>query len=373
MSHSRQSFTGADRFPDAPAEGVLLSVTDLRTGFVTPRGVLQAVDGVSFDLGRGRTLGVVGESGSGKTVLSRSIMGLLPKRNVRTSGSVVFEGTELTDLDPRARRAFWGTEMAMIFQDPMTSLNPVTRIGRQITEPLRWHFDISRDFAKQTAISLLESVGIPEPAKRYRQYPHELSGGMRQRVLIAIALACGPRLLFADEPTTALDVTVQGQILDLLAKLQAERYMSIILVTHDLGVVAGRADDIAVMYAGRIVELAPARALFANVRMPYTEALLESIPKLSDPSHTRLTAIGGRPPNLVSPPRGCRFAPRCRYVQQRCLEEEPPLVAGESPEHLYRCWYPVGAPTVAAAAPTTPPSSPVSSPPPDAPDPKPEA
>jgi oligopeptide/dipeptide ABC transporter ATP-binding protein len=322
--------------------GTLLEVENLRTGFVTPMGLVKAVDDVSLSLERGKTLGVVGESGSGKSVLSRSIMGLLPRRNVQRSGVVRFEGEELTNLPEEALRSRWGTDMAMVFQDPMTSLNPVVKIGRQLTEGLDVHFGLGKDEASAIALELLRSVGIPEPEKRLKQYPFELSGGMRQRVTIAIALVCGPKLLFADEPTTALDVTVQAQILNLLNDQQHERHMAMILVTHDLGVVAGRTDDIAVMYAGRIVEQAPTRTLFAEMRMPYTEALLKSIPKLDEPSHTRLQIIGGRPPDLITPPPGCRFAPRCPYAQQRCTEEEPPLIEAETPGHLYRCWYPVG-------------------------------
>jgi peptide/nickel transport system ATP-binding protein len=334
----------AERFPTAPLDGALLEVKDLKTHFRTERGVVRAVDGVSFSLERGRTLGIVGESGCGKTVLSRSIMGLLPKRNVVRHGSVVFEGREIANLTPKQMRAYWGAQMAMIFQDPMTSLNPVMRIGKQITESLNYHLDITKQYAGELAESLLESVRIPEPRQRLREYPHQLSGGMRQRVCIAVALACGPKLLFADEPTTALDVTVQAQVLDLLQGQQRERFMAMILVTHDLGVVAGRADEIAVMYAGQIVEKAPTAVLFSDMKMPYTEALLESIPKLGDRSHTKLNVIPGRPPDLVSPPPGCRFAPRCAYVQDRCREEEPPLIPGATPGHEYRCWFPVGTP-----------------------------
>jgi len=330
-------------------EAPLLEVTDLVTHFSTPRGVVRAVDGVSLSLRRGETLGVVGESGSGKTVLSRSIMGLLPKHNVIRRGSVRFDGREIGDADSEEMRGLWGTQIAMVFQDPMTSLNPVMKIGRQITEPLLHHLDITKKYARDLALSLLSSVGIPEPERRLGQYPHEMSGGMRQRVMIAIAIACGPKLLLADEPTTALDVTVQAQILDLLQKEQQERYMAMILVTHDLGVVAGRADSIAVMYAGRVVEVAPTRTLFAAMRMPYTEALMRSIPRIAEPSHTRLKAIHGRPPELIDPPPGCRFAPRCEYVQDRCWKEEPPLIPGDEPGHSYRCWFPVGTPEGEAA------------------------
>ena len=342
--HRTKESLDADRFPSAPLEGTLLEVDEIKTHFKTPRGLVRAVDGVSFALERGRTLGVVGESGSGKTVLARSIMGLLPRKNVVREGSVRFEGKEIGDADPDQMRHIWGSQMSMVFQDPMTSLNPVTRVGRQITESLRYHLDVSRNYANELGVALLDSVGIPEPERRFREYPHQLSGGMRQRVMIAIALACGPKLLFADEPTTALDVTVQAQILDLLREQQEERFMAMILVTHDLGVVAGRADEIAVMYAGKVVEKAPTSVLFTDMKMPYTEALLQSIPKLSDKSHTKLLTIAGRPPPLVNPPRGCRFAPRCFYVQDKCREEEPPLIAGETPGHEYRCWFPVGTP-----------------------------
>jgi peptide/nickel transport system ATP-binding protein len=324
--------------------GPLLEVTDLETHFETPRGIVRAVDGVSFTLERGRTLGVVGESGSGKTILSRSIMGLLPKRGTIREGSVRYDGTEIGALSAKEMRAYWGAQLSMIFQDPMTSLNPVMKIGKQITESIREHLDVDRTYANELAENLLRSVRIPEPEQRLKEYPHQLSGGMRQRICIAVALACGPTLLFADEPTTALDVTVQAQVLDLMATQQRERFMAIVLITHDLGVVAGRADEIAVMYAGRIVEKAPTSVLFTDMKMPYTEALLSSIPKLEQPSHSRLATIPGRPPNLVSPPPGCKFAPRCAYVQPRCLEEDPPLRPGAQPGHEYRCWFPVGTP-----------------------------
>jgi peptide/nickel transport system ATP-binding protein len=339
----RRRSRGADRFADAPLDGPLLEVDDIKTYFKTERGLVRAVDGVSFSLERGKTIGIVGESGSGKSVLARSIMGLLPSNVVR-EGRVIFESTDLSDAPTSVMREYWGAQMSMVFQDPMTSLNPVMRIGNQITHSLRHHLDVSKEYADETALALLQSVGIPEAERRMREYPHQLSGGMRQRVMIAIALACGPKLLFADEPTTALDVTVQAQILDLLQTQQRERFMAMVLVTHDLGVVAGRTDDIAVMYAGRIVEKAPTRELFVRTRHPYTEALLKSIPKLAQPSHTRLEAIAGRPPDLVKPPTGCKFAPRCPYAQAKCVEEEPPLADPETPGHAFRCHFPVGTP-----------------------------
>ncbi len=321
----------------------LLEVRDLRTHFDTPRGIVRAVDGVSFSITRGATIGIVGESGSGKTVLSRSVMNLLPRKAaIPAGGEIIFKGRDLRPLSPKQMRTYWGPQMAMIFQDPMTSLNAVVKIGRQLTEGLRQHLDLSRKEADERAVSLLRSVGIPAPERRLREYPHQLSGGMRQRVTIAIALACGPELLLADEPTTALDVTVQAQILDLLAHQQEERSMGMMLVTHDLGVVANRTDEIAVMYAGQIVEKAPTPVLFGAMRHPYTEALMRSIPRIENPSHTRLDAIPGRPPDLASLGRGCRFAPRCGNAQPQCLQEDPPLVVGERADHQFRCFFPVG-------------------------------
>ena len=322
-------------------EGPLLVVEDLHTSFRTQRGTVHAVDGVSFEVEEGKTLGIVGESGSGKTVLSRSIMGLLPPRDVIRSGTVHFAGHDLTAMDDSALREVWGAELSMIFQDPMTALNPVRRIGDQICESLVLHLDMDKKEARTNAVELLRSVGIPSPEQRVRWYPFQLSGGMRQRVMIAIALACAPRLVMADEPTTVLDVTVQAQILDLLADLQRERHMAVILVTHDLGVVASRADEIIVMYAGRIVERAPTRTLFRDTKMPYTRALMDSIPRLADPSGVRLNAIGGRPPDLINPPKGCRFAPRCPYAQDKCRESDPPLRTVGSPDHVFACWFPL--------------------------------
>ena len=356
-------------FPDADQDdGPLLVVDDLHTAFRTGRGTVRAVDGVSLSVGRGRTLGVVGESGSGKTVLSRSIMGLLPPRDVIRSGTVRFAGHELTAMSQVELRQIWGAELSMIFQDPMTALNPVKRIGKQITESLRLHVDMDRKEADATAIELLRSVGIPSPEERIRWYPFQLSGGMRQRVMIAIALACAPRLVMADEPTTGLDVTVQAQILDLLGQLQRERHMAVILVTHDLGVVANRADDIVVMYAGKVVEQAPTRTLFRDTRMPYTRALMDSIPRLADPSGVRLRAIAGRPPDLIHPPEGCRFAPRCPYVQDKCRQLEPPLRTVGSTDHQFACWFPLvnGVSTAPMAAGPVPVAAPVRDPAPPA-------
>jgi oligopeptide/dipeptide ABC transporter ATP-binding protein len=340
--------TGAGGGSGHVPPGVLLVVDDLHIGFPTERGLVRAVDGVSFSLEQGRTLGVVGESGSGKTVLSRGVMGLLPPGAGR-SGSVRFEGRDIGSMGPDELRGLWGSEIAMVFQDPMTSLNPVVKIGRQVTEGLRHHLGMDRHTARETALALLRSVGIPEAERRLEQYPFELSGGMRQRVTIAIAISCGPKLLLADEPTTALDVTVQAQILNLLQDKQRERHMAMVLVTHDLGVVAGRADHVAVMYAGKVVETAPTTELFARVRMPYTEALLKSIPKTADPSHTRLAAVGGRPPDLADLPAGCRFAARCPYAQDRCRIEEPPLTPDPGGDHAWACWFPVGTPQGAEA------------------------
>jgi peptide/nickel transport system ATP-binding protein len=321
----------------------LLEVDELRTTFDTPRGTVVAVDGVTLHVDAGETLGIVGESGSGKTVLARSVLGLVTSRNSSTTGSVRLQGRELVGLSPKAMREVWGVQAAMVFQDPMTALNATMRVGEQITESLRYHLDMSRAEARKTAVALLRSVGIPEPEQRIKVYPHQLSGGMRQRVTIAIALACGPRLLVADEPTTALDVTIQKQILDLLAHQTRERAMGMIIITHDLGVVAGRTDRIAVMYAGRIVERGPTRLLFRERRHHYTDGLLQCIPRLSHDNHTRLSVIPGRPPDLVDLPVGCPFAARCKATQDRCLSETPTLVdVGGGHEHA--CFFPVGTP-----------------------------
>ena len=319
----------------------LLIVRDLATTFATPGGPLAAVGGVSFDLGPNETLGIVGESGSGKTVLSRTIMGLQPRSNVTVSGSVLLNGFEVVGANERSKRQIWGSEVAMVFQDPMTSLNPVMRIGKQIDESLRVRLGMSRLDAKARAIELLELVGIPSPAQRYNVYPGQMSGGMRQRVVIAIALAGSPKLLMADEPTTGLDVTIQAQILNLLDELKDRLKMSVILVTHDLGVVATRTSRIIVMYAGRVVEMGSTREVFHHHRMPYTRALLESSPKVSNPSHTRLTTIPGRPPNLLKLSDGCAFAPRCAYATDRCRSERPELEPADAPGHHFACWNPL--------------------------------
>ena len=319
----------------------LLVVRDLATTFATAGGELPAVGGVSFDLGQNETLGIVGESGSGKTVLSRTIMGLQPRTNVTVRGSATINGFEVVGASEKAKRQIWGTEVAMVFQDPMTSLNPVMRIGKQIDEALRVRLGMDRTSAKARAIELLELVGIPSPAERYDAFPGQLSGGMRQRVVIATALACSPKLLMADEPTTGLDVTIQAQILNLLDELKERLKMSVILVTHDLGVVATRTSRIVVMYAGRIVETGDTREVFYNHRMPYTRALLESSPKVSNHSHTRLSTIPGRPPNLLKLTQGCSFAPRCAYATAQCHEERPELRPAEEPGHAFACWNPL--------------------------------
>ncbi|WP_308282677.1 dipeptide/oligopeptide/nickel ABC transporter permease/ATP-binding protein [Pseudonocardia nigra] len=320
----------------------LLEVVDLRTAFRTERGHVRAVDGVSLTLERDRTVGVVGESGSGKTMLVRSVLGLLPSQNTDRSGRVVFDGQDLSGRDADELRDVLGTQMGAVFQDPMTALNPVRTIGTQLAEPLQVHRGMSKRDALARARELLVAVQVPEPDRRLRQYPHQLSGGMRQRVTIALALSCDPVLLFADEPTTALDVTVQDQILRLLHAQRQERHMAMLLISHDLAVVAQWADEVIVMYAGKVVERGPTEALFTRTRMPYTEALLQAIPDPADPSHTRLRVVEGRPPDLADLPTGCRFHPRCPYAQERCMTEEPPLIAADDPGHAYACWFPVG-------------------------------
>jgi oligopeptide/dipeptide ABC transporter ATP-binding protein len=312
----------------------------MSVSFATPRGNLRAVNDVTIELLKGESLGVVGESGSGKTVLSRATMGLLPSTATRT-GTITYNGQVISELPKDEVRELWGTGLAMIFQDPMTALNPVRRIGSQLTESLTVRLGMNKKDAKLKAIELLKRVRIPDPESMLRKFPYQLSGGMRQRIMIAIAVSCEPELLFADEPTTALDVTVQAQVLDLITELRKESNMAMILVTHDLGVVAGHTDKIAVMYAGDVVEYAPTRELFSNMKMPYTEALLKSIPRLETPTGSRLPVIEGRLPDPTKNEPGCPFANRCPYVQDKCRAEKPPLTdAGNN--HFYRCWFPIG-------------------------------
>ena len=318
----------------------LLKIDGMSVSFATPRGNLRAVNDVTIELLKGESLGVVGESGSGKTVLSRATMGLLPGTATRT-GTITYNGQVISELPKDEVRELWGTGMAMIFQDPMTALNPVRRIGSQLTESLTVRLGMKKKDAKLKAIELLKRVRIPDPESMMRKFPYQLSGGMRQRIMIAIAVSCEPELLFADEPTTALDVTVQAQVLDLITELRKESNMAMILVTHDLGVVAGHTDKIAVMYAGDVVEYAPTRQLFSNMKMPYTEALLKSIPRLETPTGSRLPVIEGRLPDPTKNEPGCPFANRCPYVTDRCRAEKPPLTdAGNN--HFYRCWFPIG-------------------------------
>jgi oligopeptide transport system ATP-binding protein len=324
----------------------LLEVRDLKTHFFTREGVVQAVDGVSFDVDKGKVLGIVGESGCGKSVTALSIMGLIPKPPAKiVAGQVLFEGKDLTQLDDRQLQNVRGRQVAMIFQDPMTSLNPTLKIRTQITETLDRHFEMSKDEARKRAIELLEEVRIPRAAERLDDYPHRFSGGMRQRVMIAIALSCNPKLLIADEPTTALDVTIQAQILDLLDELRKEHEMAMILITHDMGVVAETADDIAVMYAGQIVEYTNSLELFDHPEHPYTEALLGALPQLEGDEHEiregRLTSIPGRPPDLINPPEACRFGARCPYAhyEDSCTVHQPEL-REIRPGHLVRTAHP---------------------------------
>ncbi|MDA1195160.1 MAG: ABC transporter ATP-binding protein, partial [Planctomycetota bacterium] len=306
----------------------LLEVRDLRTEFVLEEGTVRAVDGVSFDVGPGEILGIVGESGCGKSVTNLSVLGLLPKPQGRIAGgSVKFRGRELVGLSENELRKVRGNNISMIFQDPMTSLNPYLSVEEQLAEVAQLHMGLDRPAAVKRAAALLERVGIPDATRRIQSYPHEFSGGMRQRVMIAMALLCDPDVLIADEPTTALDVTIQAQILELLKELRTERGMGIILITHDLGVVAGMCDRVMVMYAGRVVENAPTDALFAAPEHPYTQALLRSVPRLTSNVHETLFSIDGLPPRLDGGPFGaCTFAPRCPLVQDVCHEGEPALV-----------------------------------------------
>jgi peptide/nickel transport system ATP-binding protein len=302
----------------------LLEVRDLRTQFSTDDGIVGAVDGVSFTVESGQVLGIVGESGSGKSVTCLTVMGLNDPRSTTSTGEVLFRGEDLLKASPKRLRDIRGNEIAMIFQDPMTSLNPVHKIGTQLEEAMTLHENASRKQARARALEMLKAVGIPRPERRIDDYPHQFSGGMRQRVMIAMALINSPDLLIADEPTTALDVTTQAQILALLKRLQEEFGSAVIMITHDLGVVAETADDVVVMYAARIVERGPVDAIFAQPRHPYTWGLMGSLPRL-DASVERLEQIPGQPPSLLRPPSGCRFNPRCRYAMARCISEVPRL------------------------------------------------
>ena len=313
----------------------LLDLRALSVSFTTDDGTVRAVDGIDLSLRRGRTLGLVGESGCGKSVTSLAIMGLLPPENSRIEGEVHFDGRDLLKLDANERRKMRGSRVAMIFQEPMTSLNPSYTVGDQIVEAIQRHQGLNAAEARAKAIAMLKLVCIPSPEKRVDDYPHKLSGGMRQRAMIAMALACGPQLLIADEPTTALDVTIQAQILDLIRGLRRDTQTSIILITHDLGVVAEMADDVAVMYAGQIVERASVAQLFARPEHPYTVGLLGSIPRLDD-KREHLPSIEGRVPDMSNPPAGCRFAARCPFVEPACRERDPTLVE-VSLGHFSRC------------------------------------
>jgi len=314
----------------------LLEVRDLRTSFFTDAGEVRAVDGVSFAVEPGKLMGLVGESGSGKTVSVLSVMRLLPESARVVGGAVMFEGRNLLELSEPEMRAVRGAKIAMIFQEPMTSLNPVFTIGSQIGEAVRLHQHTARRETLERTIEALRLVGIADPERRVNDYPHQLSGGMRQRVMIAMALACNPRLLIADEPTTALDVTIQAQILDLIRELQARLGLAVILVTHDLGIVAQYADDVTILYAARVMEQAPSAELFRNPLNPYTRGLLESIPGADSVHHRRLRAIAGTIPNALHPPSGCRFHPRCPMVIDECARVVPPLEA-KAPQHLVAC------------------------------------
>jgi oligopeptide transport system ATP-binding protein len=320
------------------ADRPLLEVKNLKTHFFTPDGVVKAVNGVSYTLDDGESLGLVGESGCGKSVSALSLMRLIPTPPGRiVEGEVILDGRDLLKLSDEDIRRVRGNDVAMIFQDPMTSLNPVLTIGRQISEALELHKSMNRSQARERTIELLELVGIPSARSRVDDYPHQFSGGMRQRVMIAMALSCEPKILLADEPTTALDVTIQAQILDLIKRLRSELGMAVVLITHDLGVVAGIADKICVMYSGYIVESAPAGDLFANPRHPYTLGLLRSIPRIDEPRREKLIPIEGLPPDLIDAPPGCPFQPRCVYAVDRCREENPSLEP-VSRGHLIACW-----------------------------------
>jgi oligopeptide transport system ATP-binding protein len=321
-----------------PNGDTVLQVKNLEISFRTYAGEVQAVRGVTFDLRRGETLAIVGESGSGKSVTAKSIMRLLPEANsLVKGGEILFDGSDLLSLSDKQMQDVRGPKIAMVFQDPMTSLDPTMRVGRQITESLKKHLGMSGNRARERAVELLEMVGIPNAEDRVKQYPHQFSGGMRQRVVIAIALACDPQILIADEPTTALDVTIQAQILELLRDLQERIGTSVILITHDLGVVASTARRVVVMYGGKIVETGTVREIFYNPQMPYTWGLLSSIPLPTADRSQDLIPIPGSPPDMLGPPKGCPFTPRCPYAMQICAEEMPEYTTF-SAEHRAACW-----------------------------------
>ncbi|MDJ0554330.1 MAG: ABC transporter ATP-binding protein [Microcoleaceae cyanobacterium MO_207.B10] len=316
----------------------LLEVKNLETRFFTKNGIVSAVNKISFEVNAEETIGIVGESGSGKSISVLSIMGLIPSPPGKiTGGEVIFEGRDLLKLNDAEMQELRGYRMAMIFQDPMTSLNPVLRIGRQITEALELHLGMNNQQAKERAIALLQMVGISAARDRINNYPHQFSGGMRQRVMIAMGLACNPKLLIADEPTTALDVTIQAQIVELIKQLKKDIGMAVIWITHDLALLAGIADRILVMYAGQIVENAPLKQLYQNPRHPYTIGLLESIPRLDKSNNKKLDTIAGLPPDLINYPQGCPFAARCQFVVNKCWQEDPPLEFLEE-QHQVACW-----------------------------------
>jgi len=317
----------------------LLDVKNLRTQFFTQDGVVKAVDDVSFHLMPGETLGVVGESGCGKSITAMSVMRLIPSPPGKiVTGQIMFDGEDVMKMSDEEVRSIRGNKIAMIFQDPMTSLNPVLTINRQISEALELHLGMSKSQARARSIELLKMVGIPNAEERVDQYPHQFSGGMRQRVMIAMALSCNPSLLIADEPTTALDVTIQAQILDLMRNLQQEHNTALMMITHDLGVVAGMTDRIQVMYAGHVVETAPTEELFANPRHPYTVGLLNSIPRLDAAAKTKLNPIRGLPPDLIDLPDMCPFLPRCDYAREKCEQQNPPLLEVND-VHRSACWF----------------------------------
>ncbi|MGC8481868.1 MAG: ABC transporter ATP-binding protein, partial [Acidimicrobiales bacterium] len=320
----------------------LLEIVDLKTNIKLRKTEVHAVDGVSFSIEEGETVGLVGESGCGKTMTGMSIMRLLPPGGYIGGGSINFNGRDLAHLDDKELRKIRGNDIGMIFQDPMTSLNPCMTIGEQIAEAVRLHKGANKKEGLDRAAEVLALVGMPNPRERLNYYPHQLSGGLRQRVMIAMALSCEPKLLIADEPTTALDVTIQAQILSLLDDLRAKLKMAMLLITHDMGVIAGRADRVVVMYAGKVVESSETVQLFSNTHHPYAEALLSSIPPMDRDTDERLYSIPGLPPDLTNPPVACRFAPRCRYAQPDCLETEPVLDMPAGYAHPFACFHPVG-------------------------------